>query len=136
MGGRGGRGNGSFQLSGGTALINALVTTVVLWVGVQGAAKAITPGEAAQHVGETVTVQGVVTAVTVSATSHRTVLEFGPPVYPKQLFRVLIPEAAQARFPNVRALAGKTVLVKGTVRLDGKKPEIVVESPDQLNVVI
>ena len=36
----------------------------------------------------------------------------------------------------MKAVLGKTVIVRGTVRLSKKKPEIVLESADQLNVVV
>ena len=93
----------------------------------------ITPEAAAKHVGETVVVQGVVTRVHTSDRSNTTYLDFGPK-YPDQIFTAVIFSSAQSRFPAAKALEGKTVMVKGTIRLYKGKPEIVLEYAEQLRV--
>jgi len=116
-------------------MLRVLLAVAVLLAGPQGGSKPIAPEQAAQHVGEAVTVQGRVTGVTVSQKSHTTFITFGP-AYPGQTFTAVIFESAQERFPNVKAVLGKTVLVHGTVRLYKQKPEIILDSAEQLNVVV
>jgi len=94
----------------------------------------IAPEQAAQHVGETVVVKGVVSRVHTMASSSTTFIDFGPQ-YPNQTFTAVIFAKSQSRFPGVDKLVGNTVLVKGTVQLYKGKPEIVLEYAEQLQVV-
>ena len=116
-------------------MIRVMAAVGILALGGQGTPKAISPAEAKAHVGEAVTVMGRVTGVTVSDKRHATLITFGKG-YPEQVFAAVIPASAEARFSNLKALVGKTALVKGTVRLHQGKPEIVLESAEQLNVVV
>jgi len=109
-----------------------LVAAAAALVLAQGSAS-IAPEEAAKHVGETVTVEGIVTHVKVS--HDRTLfLDFGP-LYPDQVFTAVILPSKRARFEGAEKLAGARVLVHGTVQLHKGKPEIVLEEAPQLRVV-
>ena len=87
--------------------------------------------EAAKHVGETVSVRGVVAAVQVSRAGS-TFLNFGKP-YPNQLFSAVIPKEARSRFPDPAKWQAKTITVTGKVQLNNNKnPQIVLENPSQV----
>jgi DNA/RNA endonuclease YhcR with UshA esterase domain len=86
---------------------------------------------AAQYVGQSVTVEGTVVAVTVSRRSNTTFLNFGQP-YPKQVFTAVIFRSAASRFPDPQQWEGRRVRVTGTVRLYQGKPEIVLDRGSQV----
>jgi hypothetical protein len=89
--------------------------------------------EAEKHVGKTVTVEGRVMGKHCSPTSC--LLAFEPTfnkftaVIQAKDFKTLSPESLESGF------VGRKVRVKGTVRMLEKKPEIVVQSTDDLQVV-
>jgi DNA/RNA endonuclease YhcR with UshA esterase domain len=93
-------------------------------------AQTITPQEATDRVGQTVSVKGKVDEVHTSGKGN-TFLSFGG-TYPQQAFTAFIPVKNAAMFPNVHELQGKAVEVSGPVKLYKGKPEIVLESPSQL----
>lgn len=106
------------------ALAFACLTTI------PALAQTITPQEAEAHVGQTVTIKGKVDEVHTSGKGN-TFLSFGG-TYPQQAFTAFIPVKNAAIFPNVHELQGKTVEVSGPVKVYKEKPEIVLESPEQL----
>ena len=116
-------------------MIRVLTAVAALLVWGQGAATPICPGEAAKHVGEKVAVQGRVTTVTVLDKDHTIYINFGEP-YPHQTFTAVLYDSVAARFPDPKTLLGKTVVIHGTVRLRGKRPQIILSSPEQINVVV
>jgi len=87
--------------------------------------------QAAQFVGQSVTVEGVVVQVSTSPRSNTTFLNFGAR-YPNHIFNAVIFRSAAAQFPNPQQWEGKRVRVTGTVRLYQGKPEIVLETGVQL----
>ena len=89
--------------------------------------------QAAQYVGQTVTVEGTVAQVSVSQRSNTTFLNFGDR-YPNHTFTAVIFRSAAARFPNPQQWEGKRVRVTGTVRLYRGKPEIVLDNPSQITL--
>ena len=93
-------------------------------------AETIRPADAKAHAGQTLTVEGMVSNVHTAA-SGTVFLDMGGR-YPDNAFAVVIFAADADKFPDVDALAGKTVEVSGTVRLYRGKPEIVVKSTDQI----
>ncbi|MBA2564124.1 MAG: thermonuclease family protein [Gemmatimonadetes bacterium] len=86
--------------------------------------------DAADHVGETVTVQGLVADVHTSRRGN-TFLNFGSP-YPDHTFSALVPEAALPLFPNLASWAGRDVRITGGVQLYRGKPQIILEDSSQL----
>lgn len=93
--------------------------------------RVVPDSQAAQYVGQTVTVEGTVARVSFSRRSTTTFLNFGQ-AYPNQVFTAVIFRSAASRFPNPQQWEGKRVRVTGTVRLYQGKPEIVLETPSQL----
>jgi hypothetical protein len=93
--------------------------------------RVVSDSQAAQYVGQTVTVEGTVAQVSVSRRSNTTFLNFGQR-YPHHTFTAVIFRSAAAQFPNPQQWEGKRVRVTGEVRLYQGRPEIVIEEPRQL----
>ena len=87
--------------------------------------------EAEQHIGQDVTVEGVVTAVSTSRKGN-TFINFGG-VYPNQTFTGWIPSGTSlASDPSLQSLQGKKIKVTGRIELYRGKPEIRVLSKSQI----
>lgn len=91
----------------------------------------IAPAAAKDHVGEEVTVEGVVGEVHHTASGRATFIDIGGR-YPSNPFAAVIFESDAAKFTNVDALDGKTVDVTGRVRLYRGAPEIILNDPGQI----
>ena len=88
--------------------------------------------EAAKHVGETATITGRVDGVQHWGKGN-IFLNMGGK-YPNQAFTAFIPSASAAQFSNPQQYEGRTVAVSGKITLYKGKPEIIVNSPSQINV--
>lgn len=87
--------------------------------------------EAMQHVGQKVTVGGVVVAVTNSGKGN-TFINFGDR-YPNQTFTGWIPKESElASGSGLAGLEGKKVKITGTIELYKGKPEIKIMSKSQI----
>jgi len=87
--------------------------------------------QAAQYIGQNVTVEGVVTAVSTGPKGNA-FINFGG-VYPNQTFTGWIPAGSPlASDPSLQLLQGKTVKITGMIELYHGKPEIKIMSKDQL----
>ena len=87
--------------------------------------------EAAQHVGQQATVEGIVVKVFTSKHGN-TFLNFGA-AYPNQTFTGWIPkDSPLAADASLSALEGKKVRITGTISLYRGKPEIKIMSKDQM----
>lgn len=93
--------------------------------------RVISDSQAAQYVGQTVTVEGIVAQVSVSSNSGTTFLNFGAR-FPNHTFTAVVFRSAASQFPNARQWEGKRVRVTGEVRLYRGRPEIVLEEARQL----
>jgi len=96
----------------------------------------VIPTEQAQrHIGETVTVCGLVASgVSIDSPGReRTYLNFDHP-YPNQTFAVEIPDSVRGRFkePPETLFKGKTVCVTGPITEHRGKPEMMVDDPSQI----
>src|SRR5436853_3524967 len=95
-------------------------------------AQTITPEEAKDNVGKTVTVCGKVrsTYKTNSVNSNPTFLDFGKK-YPNAVFSVVIWENTLSKFSYnpKRKLKHKKICVTGKIKLYKERPEIVVDDP-------
>jgi hypothetical protein len=111
----------------------ALFAIVVLTSAISSRAQALPDSEAAAHLGERVTIEGVVTGtpVTLNGTQF---LDFGG-LYPNQDFSAEISKADAAQFHNVSDYDGKRVQVTGTMTLYHGKPELILTSPDKLKLM-
>ncbi|MDE1985050.1 MAG: nucleotide-binding protein [Alphaproteobacteria bacterium] len=94
-------------------------------------AQTIRPADAGAHVGQTITVEGVVSEIHTAAGSGTTFIDMGGR-YPDNVFTAVIFPADARTFPNVGMLNGKTVDVIGPVRLYDGKPEIILKAAGQL----
>ena len=93
---------------------------------------AITPEEAADHIGETVTVSGVVEEVFISKPGN-VFLNFGGK-YPNHKFvAVFFAKTSDiSLFEDPKQYEGKNVSVTGKVKLYKGKPEIIVKKSTQI----
>ena len=96
-------------------------------------AETITPSETRQHVGQSVTVEGVVTAVNTTDRSDVTFLDMGGR-YPNNLFTAVIVKNDADKFPNVGTLEGKTIDVTGTIKLYKGRPGIILTDAAQIKL--
>jgi len=109
------------------------VASLVLAIGAltaQGSTPRYSIDEVGAHIGEYATVTGMVAEV-FSSSKGTAFLDFGA-AYPHQAFSAVIFGRDAAQFDNLRAYQGKTVSVTGKIRLYRGKPEIIVNSPEQL----
>jgi hypothetical protein len=98
----------------------------------------ISPNLAANHIGQTVTVCGVVSQVFVTK-QNNVFLNFGG-VYPHHLFSAVV---GKRRSPQMLAdgaqwlkdLEGKDVAVTGEIQIYAGKPEIVIRSRENLRIL-
>lgn len=89
----------------------------------------ITDTAAGRYVGHTVTVEGTIANVKVSAHQGFVFLNFGAP-YPSQTISAFIPDSVAAKFPDVERWAGRRARVTGLIWLqDGKWPAVTLEDP-------
>ncbi|TGD61990.1 nucleotide-binding protein [Tabrizicola sp. WMC-M-20] len=95
-------------------------------------AQTISPQDAAQHIGASMTVEGVVAQVSVSG-GGTTFINFGGR-YPDHVFYGVIFTSNAEDFPNVESLEGRSVALTGTVDLYKGKPQIILNSPDQIEL--
>lgn len=92
-------------------------------------AAVLTPTDVSKHIGETATVEG--TANIYQARSGVTFVDLGGSGRSAPFTGVIFKEKVSA-FPNITSYSGKTVDITGQIRLYRGKPEIILDSPDQL----
>jgi len=101
---------------------------------VASASSAISPLDAAKHVGETATVCGTVASSKYAAQSRKspTFLNLDK-AYPKQIFTVVIWGDARPKFsPPPESLQGASICVTGLITLYRGRPEMVVHDPSEI----
>jgi DNA/RNA endonuclease YhcR with UshA esterase domain len=91
----------------------------------------VAAADAPKHVGETVTVEGTVSAVHTDSRSGITFIDMGGR-FPDQAFTGVIFKDDAGKFPNVESLIGKVVDMTGSVHAFKGKPETVLNDPAQL----
>jgi len=103
-----------------------------------GAIPTVTAREAAEHVGERVTVCGKVATVTFAerVRGRPTFINLDKP-YPNQIFTAVIWGEDRGKFatPPEIAFQEKRICVTGTVKLYRRRPEIIVRDPSQIRLV-
>lgn len=109
-----------------------IVAAFVCLMAAPVSAQTLSPQDVSKHIGEMVTVKGKVDEVHTSNKGNM-FLNFGWH-HPQQALTAFIPVKNAAMFPTAPELQGKTVEVSGSVKLYKGKPEIVLESPEQLNI--
>ncbi len=93
----------------------------------------IAPADTPQHVGQSVTVEGVVSEVNSTDRAGVTFVDMGGH-YPDNAFTAVILKADASKFPDISALAGKTIDVTGTIKLYKGKTEIFVTDAAQIKL--
>lgn len=88
--------------------------------------------DAVRHVGETATVEGVVSDV-VTSSSGTTFLDMDG-VYPHNQMAAVIFEEDREKVGDLSHLQGKRVNLTGQVRKFHGRPEIIVRSPTQISL--
>jgi DNA/RNA endonuclease YhcR with UshA esterase domain len=94
-------------------------------------AETIAPNEAREHVGQNVTVEGMVNEIHHAASGSATFIDMGGR-YPNNPFTAVIFKDDAAKFPDVDALDGKMIDVTGSIRLYHGKPEIILNDAAQI----
>jgi DNA/RNA endonuclease YhcR with UshA esterase domain len=102
-------------------------------VGLAADAPVIADKDASGHIGETATVRGKVAAVFISKNGN-IFLNFGR-AYPHQKFTATIFSSSAREFGDAKNYKGKQLQVTGQIRLYKGKPEIILQSPDQVRLV-
>ena len=96
-------------------------------------AETIAPSETPQHVGRSVTVEGIVTEVNSTDRAGVTFLDMGGR-YPNNAFTAVILKDNASKFPDVHALEGKTIDVTGTIKLYKGKPEVFLNDAGKIKL--
>ena len=113
------------------------VATLAIALGARCAAAAAPPvypwQEAGNHVGQMVTIEGVVAAA--HATGDTCVLEFAPDDARALRVVLIVPMFSSLPSKPERLYAGKRVRVSGLVRRFAGRPEMVLRSSSQIEVV-
>ena len=118
------------------AFVQLLMSVLFVTAPVASPARAQTPvvvsdAQAEQHIGQDVTVEGVVTAVSTSRKGN-TFINFGG-VYPNQTFTGWIPAGTPlATDDSIPTLQGKKIKITGRIELYRGKPEIRVLEKSQI----
>jgi DNA/RNA endonuclease YhcR with UshA esterase domain len=94
-------------------------------------AETIRPSEAPQHVGQSVTVEGVVSEVHHAASGKVTFIDMGG-LYPDNPFAGVIFSDDAGKFPNIDSLEDKTIDVTGMIKLYRGRPEIILNDAGQI----
>jgi DNA/RNA endonuclease YhcR with UshA esterase domain len=108
-----------------------VAAALVLSVPSAASAATIQAAEATSYVGQSVTVEAIVSEVFTDPKSGTTFLDIGG-TYPDQALTAVIFSQDAETFPGVGSLGGKTVAITGQVSLYKGRPEIVLRSVDQL----
>lgn len=104
-----------------------------LFLAVSAQAETITPKEAAYYVGDSTTVAGVVSQVSTSR-GGTIFINFGGR-YPNHKFYAVLFRSNAGAFSGVRSLEGRTVAITGTIELYKGKPQIILRSPSQIDIL-
>jgi DNA/RNA endonuclease YhcR with UshA esterase domain len=91
----------------------------------------IAAATAADHVGQSVTVEGIVAQVHIA--ERATFIDVGASYPDEDFVGVIFPDNYD-NFPDATALEGKTVDISGTIQLYRGKPEIVLRSASQIRI--
>jgi DNA/RNA endonuclease YhcR with UshA esterase domain len=111
--------------------MRALVFAVGLAAVSAHAETIIAAADATKHVGETVTVEGTVSAVHTESRSGVTFIDVGGR-YPDQAFTGVIFQDDASKFRNMESLIGKVVDITGRVHDYKGRPETVLNDPAQI----
>ena len=106
----------------------SITLTLLILAPYPATAATISPNEAAAHVGQNVTVEGV---ATVHVSRNATFIDIGGK-YPHEALSAVIFKKRQTVFGDVTRYDGKVVDVEGSVRMYRGKPEIILYDPSEI----
>lgn len=109
-----------------------LLAFFLLCVPALGRAAIVSASKASQHIGETASVVGTVSEVH-SSRSGTVFLNFDAP-YPNEDFTAVIFSSSSDRFTDLDRYQGQKVSVYGRIKMYRGRPEIIVNSPEQLTI--
>lgn len=112
------------------SIISAAGIALLLATSVQS--ETISPREAPRHIGDKMTVEGVVSQISTSS-GGTTFINFGGR-FPNHVFYAVIFRKSLHKFEDVQALEGRAVAISGTVDSYKGKPQIILNSPDQIEL--
>jgi DNA/RNA endonuclease YhcR with UshA esterase domain len=110
-----------------------LAITALLVLAGPAIAATVEPADAGKHVGETVTVDGVVVAVH-TAPNGMILLDLGG-TYPDNKFVAVIFPKNTPAFDSIAGYVGNEVAISGSVQLYQGKPEITLTNAGQIQVI-
>ena len=114
-------------------IVNLLASAgIALLLTVSAQAETISPREASHYVGVAVTVEGVVSQVSTGG-GGTTFINFGGR-FPNHVFYAVIFRSNLGQFSGVHALEGRAVAISGAVEIYKGKPQIILRSPDQIEM--
>ena len=116
--------------------ILSLLTFILLAALIAPAQKTVTAADAKNHIGERLTVCGVVVGTHYAARSrgNPTFINLDQP-YPKQIFTVLIWGSDRSKFGDPETIyRDKHICVSGTIRDYKGIPEIIANDPEQIKI--
>ena len=109
---------------------------IALFAALAGASAdaAVVPATAARsHVGQTVTVEGLVSEVHTARSGKETFIDVGGP-YPNQAFTAVIFAPSMATVGDVSSLTRKIVDITGEIQIFEGKPEVIITSRAQIRL--
>jgi hypothetical protein len=109
----------------------ASIASLAAFLAVPALAAAIPASRASAHVGQTITVEGVVSEVHTARSGKETFIDIGG-TYPNQTFSAVIFAPSMSAVGDVSGLAGKAVDISGTIQMYGGKPEVIITSRGQI----
>lgn len=104
-----------------------------LWISPAAAADPIAAKDVGAHVGETVTVVGVLTNVHKSDNGKTIFWDIGG-TYPENPLTAVIFKADMGKFPDVTPLIGKTLQITGKIEIYRDRTEIILKDISQVQV--
>ena len=110
-----------------------LLLAILLTLATPAMAANIQAKDAAQHVGETATVVGVLSDVHKPDSGKLIQWEIGG-AYPNNLLSAVIFKHDMGKFPDMTPMVGKTLAITGKIEMYHDKPEIVLKDITQVQI--
>jgi DNA/RNA endonuclease YhcR with UshA esterase domain len=112
------------------SIISAAGIALLLATSVQS--ETISPREAPHHINDEMTVEGVVSQVSTSSGGTTFINFVGR--FPNHVFYAVVFRKSLHKFADIQTLEGRAVAISGMVELHKGKPQIILNSPDQIEL--
>ena len=110
-----------------------LIALIAAQAGAPAHAAVVSAAAASSHVGQTVTVEGLVSEVHTARNGKETFIDVGG-TYPHQTFTAVIFAPGMATVGDVSGLTGKIVDITGAIQTFEGKPEVIITSRAQIRL--